>query len=146
MERIKVILPKNFSFSTLLKIQITDINYGGHVGNQVFLSLIHEARIQFLKSYGYTELHFEGTGLIMADVALEYKMELDRSHEVRVSVAAQHFDKLGFDIYYLLEARVNNDWKLAAKAKTGMICYNYIAKKKVAVPEVAVVKLCQSSA
>ncbi len=58
MERIKIQLPEKFSFSTTIKIRITDLNYGGHVGNDVFLSLIHEARQQFLIAHGYSELSF----------------------------------------------------------------------------------------
>ena len=52
MERIKINLPETFTFSTIIKIRITDINYGGHVGNDSFLSLVHEARLQFLASNG----------------------------------------------------------------------------------------------
>lgn len=56
MNRIKINLPDSFHFSTELVIRITDLNYGGHVGNDVFLSLIHEAREQYLLSFGYKEL------------------------------------------------------------------------------------------
>ena len=51
MERIKLNLPEQFLFSTNIAVRITDINYGGHVGNDSFLSLIHEARQQFLNHY-----------------------------------------------------------------------------------------------
>ena len=54
MERIKISLPESFKFSTIMKIRITDLNYGGHVGNDSFLSLIHEARQQFLNHFNYS--------------------------------------------------------------------------------------------
>ena len=76
MERIKIKLPEKFYFSTTIKIRITDLNYSGHVGNDVFLSLIHEARQQFLNYYGYSEMLFEGVELIMVDAAIEFKKEL----------------------------------------------------------------------
>jgi hypothetical protein len=44
-----------------------DINYGGHLGNDAVLSLVHEARVRFLKQQGYTENNIEGAGIIMAD-------------------------------------------------------------------------------
>ncbi len=103
MERIKINLPETFSFSTKLIIRITDINYGGHVGNDTFLTLIHEARQQFLLHYGYTELNIEGLGLIIADAAIEYKQELKHLDEIMISVAAANFDKIGFDIFYKME-------------------------------------------
>ena len=135
MERIKINLPENFSFSTIIKIRITDLNYGGHVGNDNFLSLIHEARQQFLNHYDYSELQIENTSLIMADAAIEFKKEMNYKDEVKISVAANGFDKYGFDIFYKLEIIQEQNLILAGKAKTGMLCYNYQNKKLTGVPE-----------
>jgi YbgC/YbaW family acyl-CoA thioester hydrolase len=141
MERIKLTIPVTFSFSTYLPIRITDLNYGGHVGNDSFLSLIHEARLQFLKHHGYSELDFAGTSLIMADAAVEFKKELSYGDVVKISVAANGFDKLGFDILYQLEIQTEGKYILAGKAKTGMICFDYANKKKVTMPQEAIEKL-----
>ena len=48
MARIKLTLPENFNFSTNIEVRITDINYGGHLGNDSVLEIIHEARIRML--------------------------------------------------------------------------------------------------
>jgi len=141
MERIKINLPENFSFSTSINIRITDINYGGHVGNDSFLSLIHEARQQFLNHHGYSELDFAGAALIMTDVAVEYKQELSYGDIVIISVTATGFDRLGFDIFYKLEIAVDGKKMLAGKAKTGMLCFDYTNKKKVPIPAEAIKKL-----
>ena len=141
MERVQINLPNSFSFSTIILIRITDLNYGGHVGNDSFLSLIHEARQQFLKHHGYTELSFAGFGLIMADAAIEFKKEMHYPDAIKISVIANGFDKIGFDIFYLLEIIGQEKNILAGKAKTGMMCYDYAAKKRVAVPEEAIIKL-----
>lgn len=141
MERIKVLIPGNQSFFTIVNIRITDINYGGHAGNEVFLSLAHEARLQFLKYHGYSELNFAGAGLIMADAAVEFKRELFHGNEVKISVSATGFDKLGFDMLYMMEVKYGDQWLTAAKVKTGMLCYDYMVKKKVQVPEEAIEKL-----
>jgi len=141
MERIKVALPDKFPFSTTVKIRITDLNYGGHVGNDSFLSLVHEAREQFLHQFGYAELNFAGVGLIMVDSAIEYKRELSYGEEVKISVATNNFNRLGFDIYYLLEVNVADNMAIAGKVKTGMLCYDYSTKKKVPVPAEALEKL-----
>lgn len=140
MNRIKIDLPESFAFSTTIQIRITDLNYGGHVGNDSFLSLIHEARQQFLLSHGYKELSIAGTALIMADVAIEFKKELNHGDTVKISVTATGFDKLGFDLYYKMELINGNEIILAGKAKTGMLCYDYTLKKKVTVPEEVIEK------
>ena len=141
MERIKLQLPQQFPFSTRLEIRITDLNMGGHVGNDTFLSLLHEARHRFLQHHGYGELQFEGVGLIMTDAAIEYKKELNQGDMVEISVAASGFESFGFDLLYKMEVVSGAVRTLACKAKTGMVCYDYSKKKIAPVPEAALLKL-----
>lgn len=137
MTRIRIELPKQFSFSTKIPIRITDLNYGGHVGNDTVLTLIHEARVQFLKHFGYEELNIEGVSLIMSDAVIEFKNELFYGDTITAFVAANNFSRVGFDLFYKLTRNETN----IAFAKTGMICYNYNSKKVVSLPEAAKEKL-----
>lgn len=134
MSRVKVDLPENFMFSTKIPVRITDINYGGHVGNDTILSILHEARVQYLQHYGYSELNCGGTGLIMSDVAIEFKNELFYEDAIIAFVKAAEFSKVAFEIYYKLEKHNNNGNALIAVAKTGMVCFDYENKKVAAVP------------
>lgn len=135
MARIKVELPAGFNFTTQISVRITDLNYGGHVGNDTILSIIHEARVQFLQHHGYTELTFAGVGLIMSDVAIEFKQELFYPDNISVSVTAGDLTKVSFDLYYKLEKIVEGKSTLVAVAKTGMVCFDYEKKKVAAIPE-----------
>lgn len=141
MARIKIDLPENFSFSVSIPIRITDLNYGGHVGNDAILSLVHEARMQYLRQFGYTEIKLEGIGLIMADAGIEFKNELFYGDVVITSVFCSNFSKVGFDMYYKLEKEINGSRKIVAAVKTGMIGYDYINKKITAIPEEVKAKL-----
>lgn len=137
MARVKLQLPENFLFSTTIPIRITDLNYGAHVGNDTILSLIHEARVQFLASIGYQELNIAGVGLIMGDVAIEFKKELFYGNILKAHVAAGDFSRVGFDLYYKLTVESSGAETVVAIAKTGMVCFDYALKKVVAVPEEA---------
>lgn len=137
--RIKIELPAQFNFSTIIPIRITDVNYGGHVGNDSVLSLIHEARMHFLEHIDYTELKFEGVSLIMGDAAIEFKSELFYGEKLKVYVAVSNISKVSFDIYYKLVK--GDDETIIALAKTGMVCYDYTKKKVVSIPESARKKL-----
>ena len=141
MNRIKIELPETFSFNTKIAIRITDLNYGGHVGNDTFLSLMHESRQRFLNHHGYAELAFDGHGIIMADAAIEFKSELNYGDEVQISVAATNFTRLGFDLYYKLEIVKPSGHILAGKGKTGMLCYDYDRKKVISLSQTAREKL-----
>jgi acyl-CoA thioester hydrolase len=135
MNRLKVTLPDHFSYSTPLTIRLSDLNYGGHVGNDAILSILQEARQQFLRSRGQEELNIDGYGLIMVDALIEYKKELNYADSIIVSVIAIDFDKMGFDFYYKIELIQEGKWILATRAKTGMLFYDYANKKKVPVSE-----------
>jgi acyl-CoA thioester hydrolase len=138
MARVKLSLPATFHFTATIPIRITDLNYGGHVGNDTVLSLLHEARIQFLNQFGYSELNIEGVGLIMSDVAIEFKAELFYGDVIRAFVTVQDFTRAGFDMYYKLVRE--KDEKPVAVAKTGMVCYDYSSKKIAEVPAAVVAK------
>jgi len=86
MARIKIELPEKFSFETIIPIRITDLNYGNHVGNDTILSILHEARVQYLRHYDLEELDFAGVGLIMNDVAVEFKNEIFYGEKIIASV------------------------------------------------------------
>ena len=135
MARIKLTLPDHFSFSTLIPIRITDLNYGNHVGNDSILSILHEARVQYLKSFDLAELQFAGVGLIMSDVGIEFKAEAFYGDVLKAYVVAGNFSKIGFDLYYKLVKGDNEE--TVALAKTGMLCFDYEKRKIVAVPEEA---------
>ncbi|MBS1921116.1 MAG: acyl-CoA thioesterase [Bacteroidetes bacterium] len=141
MSRLKIVLPPAFSFSTKIPVRINDLNYGGHVGNDAILTFIHEARMQFLGNWGYSELDFAGVGLIMSDVMIEFKSELFYGDIVVASVVFGEFGKVGFDLFYKLEKEQNGKLIVVATSKTGMVCYDYQKKKVVPVPEQAKSKM-----
>ncbi|HRN55651.1 MAG TPA: thioesterase family protein [Agriterribacter sp.] len=141
MPRVKLELPEQFSFHTTIPVRITDINYGGHAGNDSMLSIIHEARMQFLYRHGYDEKNFAGAGLIMSDVAIEFKKELFYGDAVHIAVTATAFERVSFDILYRLTTTRNGNDITVAVAKTGMVCFDYTTKKITPVPEEARKKL-----
>jgi len=149
MARIRIDLPEHFAFKTSIPIRITDLNYGGHVGNDKILSLIHEARVQFLTQLGYSEFAFAGAGLIMADAGMEFKNELFYGETVIISVACANYSKVSFDIFYRLEKVSGNENNAknirVANAKTTMACYDYANKKIISIPEEALLRLQQTS-
>ena len=139
MARIKLSVPARFSFSTQIPVRITDINYGNHLGNDSVLSILHEARMQYLQSIGYTELAFAGIGLIMSDVAIEFKGEAFYGDMLNAFVTAGDISRVGFDLYYKLTKSSNEE--VVAIAKTGMICFDYDRRKVTALPTEAADKL-----
>ena len=134
-------MPQSFPFTTKIPIRITDINYGGHVGNDTILSIIHEIRIQFLNFYGYGELDLGGVGLIMSDVAIEFKGQLYYGSTIEASAGISEFSRIGFEVVYLLEIEKNGRRSVIAHAKTHMVCFDYEKNKITSLPEQVKLKL-----
>ena len=133
MPRVKVHLPEKFLFTVELPIRITDLNYGAHLGNDALLSLLHEARVQFLAHLGQPEFDAAtGLGHIMADVAIEYKGEGFHGDVLRIQMAADDLNKYGFDLVYAVATTTGRE---IARAKTGMLCFDYNTRQLRLLPE-----------
>lgn len=141
MPRIKVDVAKNPIFQTIIPVRITDLNYGNHLGNDSLLSIIHEARVQFLYSLGYSEQNFAGVGLIMADVAIEYKSQGYYADQLKVSIGVKDISRVGFDITYSITKSENGREIIVAKAKTGMVTFDYSLNKVIELPATFLEKL-----
>ncbi len=131
MARIKIEFPGTILFSSQIPVRIGDINYGGHLGNDAVLSIIHEARMQFLASLGQTEKDLFGAGIIMTDAVLSYQSEMFYGDTIEASVASGETGGTYFELYYRLVCR----GKTAVVAKTGFVCFDYESRKVQRVPE-----------
>jgi acyl-CoA thioester hydrolase len=136
MARIKIEFPEKVIGVVSIPVRITDINYGNHVGNDAFISIIHEARVQWLKQHSFSELNIDGASLIMSDLAIEFKKESFYGDIIEIKLSAGEISRVGFELYYQLSTSRNNETILLANAKTGMVCYDYTVKKVTALPEV----------
>ena len=139
MARVKLQLPETFPFSTELTVRITDLNYGGHLGNADTLVLLHEARVRFLKAHGYSETDVEGYGTIMLDAVIQFKSQAFAGDVLIAEVAAGDFSRIGCDIFYRLTNKETG--AVVAVAKTGVSVFDYENQKRVSPPEVFVKKL-----
>jgi len=133
MSRIKIDLPSRFQFSTELPVRISDVNYGGHLGNDAVLSIVHEARIRFLKEFGFSELDVAGSGIIMVDSAAMYRSEAFHGDMLVIDIVIQDMHAVGCDILYRITDKLSG--REVARVKTGIVFFDYAARKVVPVPE-----------
>src|ERR1043165_979973 len=99
--RVKIAFPDRSPLSILhIPVRIGDINYGGHVGNDAILSVIHEARMQWLAAAGFTEMRVGDHGLIMADVMISYRGESFYGDTLEVTFYVDDLTGRSFDLLY----------------------------------------------
>ena len=130
MARVKLKFPDEKPlFTTTIPVRVGDLNYADHVGNDSILSIIHESRMQFLRSNGYNELNIGGVALIMADVMIAYKGESFYGDSLVVGIYAEEITNHSFDLLYRISTqRAGKDIEIA-HAKTGMVCFDYNERK-----------------
>jgi 4-hydroxybenzoyl-CoA thioesterase len=133
MPRVAIELPERFFFETLLPIRIDDINYGGHLGHDAVFKLVQEVRVRFLREHGWTELDLGGVGLIMADAAAVYRAEAFHGDVLAVKLGAADVRTRGCDLVALLADSAGG--REIARVKTGLLFFDYAARKVVAMPE-----------
>ncbi len=133
--RVRIQFTNPFIFSTLISVRINDINYGGHVGNDSILSILHGARLRFLNQFGFTEMNAGGCGLIMADSAIQYKGEAFHGDKLLVEIGIENVSSISFDIFYKVTTQRNEIPVNIVYAKTGMITFDYTQRKIIEMPE-----------
>ena len=122
------------NFTMKYKVAISDINYGGHMGNDKSLLLFHEARIAFLKSLGHSEMNIgEGLGIIMKDAHVEYLAEVFHGDELIVEVSLG--EQKGPLFYLDYEVNRVSDQKMVFNGRTGILAFNYQKRKVVRTPQ-----------
>jgi acyl-CoA thioester hydrolase len=137
--RIKLKTLEHYFFKTNLTIRVDDLNYADHLSNDRILTFAHQARVELLAAWGYKELELAGVGIIMTDAAVVYKSEGHLGDALQIEVGVDELSRVGFDLYY----RITNiqTGKEVAHIKTGIICYDYVAKKVTTIPQEVKVKL-----
>lgn len=134
MARIKLEFPDNaFSFETRMPVRITDINGANHLGNDALISMLSEARAQFLVEHGIEEADQNGTGIIVTDLATMYQGESFYPDMLRFEVGLMDFNKYGGD--FVFRVTKADTGQSVAMAKYGFVFFNYTTREVTPMPE-----------
>jgi len=133
MGRIKLDMPERYIFRTEIPLRITDINYGGHLGNDAVLGLVHEARVRFYRMLGGSEMDLCGVGTIMTDAIVVFRAQGMYGMTLSIEVAAGDLSASGCDLFYRLSDAADN--REIALVKTGIAFFDYQRQRPVKVPE-----------
>ena len=113
------------------------------MGNDNILSIVHEARVQYLAHFGYHEMNIGGVGLIMSEVVIEFRNELFYGDIIQAAVRATAFSGAGFELSYKLEKILDGKKFVVVLARTAMVCYDYSRKKITHLPGDVKLKLSE---
>lgn len=132
MGRVKLDIPESLPFETEVIVRITDVNYGGHLGNDALLGFLQEARLRFLMTKGFSEMDAGGAGIIMVDAVVQYRSEAFHCETLRIEVGVGDLQALGCDFYFRVWKKKGGSE--VARAKTGIAFFDYGKRKVVPMP------------
>lgn len=133
MARVHLDLPEAFLFSTELPLRVGDMNYANHLGNDRVLGLVQELRMRWLTSHGLSELDVGGAGIILADAAVVFKAEGRYGMVLRGELGVGEVQSRNVELLYRLTDTATG--AEIARAKTGVLCFDYQARKVVSLTE-----------
>ncbi len=140
MARVEINLPDpgRFIYTTEFPVRIGDVNFGGHLGHDSLVTLLHEVRARFFASHGLAELNLDGdgrVGMIMADLAVVYESEAHFGDVLRFALAPGELFSKGCELFYrVIALSADGSERPVARAKTGIVFYDYAAGQAVAPP------------
>lgn len=140
MARIKLASLDHYQSVYETIVEVTDLNYGNHLGNDALVGIIHRSRVHFLCRLGASENNLgDGkTGILLADLIVNYKGEsflFDRL-EVESSIGEVH--SKGFRMFHRITTAQG---RLIALAETGIVAFNYHKRKVARIPESFIAKI-----
>lgn len=130
MSKVKILIPESPVLATVqIPVRITDLNYGGHLGNDAIVSVIQEARVQFLSENNMTELDAGGVGLIQSDLSVNYKNEGFYGDILQIEIFCDLVSKISFELIYRITTQREDKNILIALCSTTLVGFDYAQKK-----------------
>jgi acyl-CoA thioesterase FadM len=133
MPRVKLAEKQRYEYCYPITLQPRDINFGGHLGVDSLISIIHAARAYIFKSAGMseTDLGDSRTGIIMTDVEINLRAEGFMFDNLEVFTHIGELTKNGFRFFHKI---ARND-SIVALAEMGFLTFDYAARKVSPVPD-----------
>lgn len=119
MARITLEFPEAFIYRTEITVRLTDLNFGGHVGNDQMITLLSAARFTFLDFLGVKEEDIFGLGIVITDLATQYLKETRARETLVFEVGINDINKYGGDFIFRVTNKRTGD--RVVLAKTGFV-------------------------
>ena len=122
MPRIKLDPQERYQHTYETTIEVTDLNYGNHMGNDALVGIIHRARVHLLQRLGAGETNLgDGkTGILLTDLAVNYKGEGFLFDKLIVESTIGELRPKGFRMFHRITTEQN---RLIALAETGIVAF-----------------------
>ncbi len=126
---------KKFKHSIPIKVRFSDLDAMGHVNNAAYLSYLEEARLAY---YNYVlnidtnKLEFNA---VVARIEIDYLEQIRLGDDVEIYTRTGKIGNKSSDVEHLIVIVDNQHRKIAARALTKLVSFDYRKNKTFPVPE-----------
>ena len=113
------------------------LNYGNHLGYDSLLSILHEARLRWLKtlSPSSSEINIENNvGWMIKEVHLIYKSEATHGDKLKINLSASNKTRIGFSLEHEVENITKG--KVLCCGTMPLVCFNFEKGKLSRIPSI----------
>lgn len=128
----------DLNFSIPLTVRVGDLNYGNHVGHQNYLLYFQEARMAYLRRFGFYEHDIAGFRMVLVEAGCTYKKELNHRDAIVVKCGVRQLKSKAFIMAYQIE----KDGRVCAEGTTTSLCLDRQSGKVVRLPAAFVKAVC----
>jgi acyl-CoA thioester hydrolase len=128
----------SFDFTTDVAVRYRDVDSYGHVNNVTYGTYFEEARIDYLESVvgredseTLTGGDGEGTGIVIANLQIDYERSITMTDSVAVAVRVTRLGEKSFPLEYELR----DDGAVAATGETTVVTYDRAAQAPRSIPD-----------
>jgi acyl-CoA thioester hydrolase len=131
--RTKLFEQPAYEFRYEITVQVSHLNYTGHLSHDAVVSMAHEARVHMFHTLGVAETNLgDGkAGIIIGDLAVSYSSEGHLFDKLQIESHIGELGRSGFRVFQ----RLTREGSLVALVETGTMAFDYSVRAIVPVPD-----------
>ncbi len=127
-------LISGYKHTTTIQIRFKDVDKLGHVNNANHLTYFETARIAYFNDVFRQQINWQQISLILAKSEITYKHPIVLEDNLTCYSKINKIGTKSFEMEYLLVSNNATGNALCAFGKCTLVCYNYIAKQTINIP------------
>jgi acyl-CoA thioester hydrolase len=124
-----------FKHRISIKVRFCDLDAMGHVNNTAYLSYLEEARLAYYNQVLNIDTNKLEFNAVVARIEIDYLEQIRLGDNVEVYTRTGKIGNKSSDVEHLIVIVDNQERKIAARAMTKLVSFDYKNNKTIPVPE-----------
>lgn len=124
-----------FKHRISIKVRFCDLDAMGHVNNTAYLSYLEEARLAYYNQVLNIDTNKLEFNAVVARIEIDYLEQIRLGDNVEVYTRTGKIGNKSSDVEHLIVIVDNQDRKIAARAITKLVSFDYKTNRTIPVPE-----------